>query len=430
MNHGISSRDSLLGTANVQREPHRGRERVRIRRRREHVESRRVDDVVPPVQPVPHAADRLSVPASDDRFDAALCQSRERVRRSPALPATIRSPINWGPPGARSSRAVSPALEQASTRGRTVGSMGSRPKRCGERAAATTLHVRRSRFGRRPSTSWDSRTRAARSASTDRSPDRTSRTFLLGAPHSAAIAFGNAEKSLRGRSSNAYVTDDWRINPTLTVNLGLRWEYESPFSEGLGRLVNLDVASDFTVSHAQLSAPSFEPDRTGMQPRLGLALRPDRWIVARDSRRMGHLSQHVRLSVDCLDAGAATAAVENTEHRKYCRAAADAGQRIQRTGKGLVEQLRRRSGFSRQLRAQLAGVGSARSAGVAHGHRHVSRNKGQPSACRSSCRIPIRLGAANPCAACPSGFVYLDVEWQLTEERRAAAGATGGCGRV
>ena len=43
--------------------------------------------------------------------------------------------------------------------------------------------------------------------------------FLLGAPHSAALAFGNADKLLHARSLNAYMTDDWRINPTLTLEL-------------------------------------------------------------------------------------------------------------------------------------------------------------------------------------------------------------------
>lgn len=97
--------------------------------------------------------------------------------------------------------------------------------------------------------------------------------FLLGAPHSAAIAFGNADKSLRGRSANAYFTDDWRMNPTLTVNLGVRWEYEAPFTEALGRLVNLDVARDFTAA-APVVGATLKPDRRGVQPRLGMALRP------------------------------------------------------------------------------------------------------------------------------------------------------------
>lgn len=97
--------------------------------------------------------------------------------------------------------------------------------------------------------------------------------FLLGAPHSAAIAFGNPDKILHGRSMNAYITDDWRINPAVTVNLGARWEYESPFTERLNRLVNLDIAPGFAAAVPVVGA-TLVPDWSGVQPRLGIALRP------------------------------------------------------------------------------------------------------------------------------------------------------------
>lgn len=36
----------------------------------------------------------------------------------------------------------------------------------------------------------------------------------------------------------AYVQDNWRLTSTLTVNLGLRWDYSSPFGESSGRQAN------------------------------------------------------------------------------------------------------------------------------------------------------------------------------------------------
>ena len=111
--------------------------------------------------------------------------------------------------------------------------------------------------------------------------------FLLGVPQTSSIAFGNADKYFRSSTSDAYLTDDWRISPGLTANLGIRWEYEAPMTELYGRLVNLDVAPGFTaVSTVLASDPVgsltgqhypdslIRPDRRGFQPRLAIAWRP------------------------------------------------------------------------------------------------------------------------------------------------------------
>lgn len=111
--------------------------------------------------------------------------------------------------------------------------------------------------------------------------------FLLGIPHSSAIAFGNAEKYLRSFSYDAYVSDDWRVSPSLTVNAGVRWEYEAPITERFGRLVNLDVTPGFTAVSPVVAGSPFgpltgrsypdslvHPDKRGIQPRVGAAWRP------------------------------------------------------------------------------------------------------------------------------------------------------------
>jgi hypothetical protein len=111
--------------------------------------------------------------------------------------------------------------------------------------------------------------------------------FLLGLPQTSAIAFGNADKALRANGIDAYVNDDWRASATLTLNLGLRWEYEAPFTEARNRLVNLDIARGFTAAQPVLAGTATGPltgepygrallsaDRSGIQPRLGVAWRP------------------------------------------------------------------------------------------------------------------------------------------------------------
>ena len=111
--------------------------------------------------------------------------------------------------------------------------------------------------------------------------------FLLGIPATSSIAFGNADKRLQATNADAYLVDDWRVTPTLTVNAGVRWEFESPFTEIGNRLVNLDVAPGFTAATPVLAsdgmggttdrrypASLLRPDWRGVQPRLGVAWRP------------------------------------------------------------------------------------------------------------------------------------------------------------
>jgi len=111
--------------------------------------------------------------------------------------------------------------------------------------------------------------------------------FLLGIPDTSTIAFGNADKYLRGYGADAYLNDDWRVNPSLTLNVGVRWQYNSPFYEKYGRLVNLDVAQGFTaVTPVVANSPTgaltgtqypdslLHPDKHGFMPKLGLAWRP------------------------------------------------------------------------------------------------------------------------------------------------------------
>ncbi|MGH9238287.1 MAG: carboxypeptidase regulatory-like domain-containing protein [Vicinamibacterales bacterium] len=102
--------------------------------------------------------------------------------------------------------------------------------------------------------------------------------FLLGLPQTSTIGFGNPDKAFRGQSYAAFVNDEWRIRPNLTLTYGVRWEYETPITEAQGRLANLDVAPGFSavnlVTASGGSDALVRPDRSGLQPRLGIAWRP------------------------------------------------------------------------------------------------------------------------------------------------------------
>jgi trimeric autotransporter adhesin len=97
--------------------------------------------------------------------------------------------------------------------------------------------------------------------------------FLLGVPATSSIAFGNADKNLRAYSSDAYIDDDWRFSPTLTMKLGARWEYDSPMVESQGRLVNLAITPGFTAATPVLGT-LLKSDPRGIEPRLSMAWRP------------------------------------------------------------------------------------------------------------------------------------------------------------
>lgn len=111
--------------------------------------------------------------------------------------------------------------------------------------------------------------------------------FLLGIPDTLSIAFGNADKYYRWSSYEAYIADDWRVNPNLTLNIGLRWEYSAPITELYGRLVNLDVSRGFSeaspvvannpvgpITGMNFADSLVDPDKGAFQPRIGVSWRP------------------------------------------------------------------------------------------------------------------------------------------------------------
>jgi hypothetical protein len=111
--------------------------------------------------------------------------------------------------------------------------------------------------------------------------------FLLGVPDTSMLAYGNADKYFRSYSSFLYLNDDWRVSPGLTLNLGIRWEYNSPITELYGRLVNLDVGPGYTsvapvvannpvgsLTGQKYADSLVNPDKHEYIPRFGLAWRP------------------------------------------------------------------------------------------------------------------------------------------------------------
>ncbi len=115
--------------------------------------------------------------------------------------------------------------------------------------------------------------------------------FLFGTTsvYSAANEF---EVHLRQTLHSAYAQDDYKFLPNLTLNLGLRWEYGSPYSEKNNYISNFDPASQtiFTTAPGAVAGPYVtpvsgsggvynktlvNPDLTDFAPRIGFAYAPD-----------------------------------------------------------------------------------------------------------------------------------------------------------
>lgn len=118
-------------------------------------------------------------------------------------------------------------------------------------------------------------------------------SFLLGNPASGSIT-PSPSISMQTLYYAFYVQDDWKITPRLTLNLGLRYDYESPRTERFNQLTNFDFAATPPLTAAGLDlkgALAFvntgglprhnaNPDRNNLAPRIGLAWRlNDRTVI-------------------------------------------------------------------------------------------------------------------------------------------------------
>lgn len=80
----------------------------------------------------------------------------------------------------------------------------------------------------------------------------------------------------------AFIQDDWKVRPNLTLNLGLRYEYTTPFyGSGENTNVNFDFASGQLVFPSSGDKYLMDPDRNNLAPRLGFAWQatPERVVV-------------------------------------------------------------------------------------------------------------------------------------------------------
>lgn len=97
--------------------------------------------------------------------------------------------------------------------------------------------------------------------------------LLLGLPTLSIVARNDNDQALRTRSYNFFVQDDWKASPHLTVNAGLRCEYNTPPIDAHNRMVVFEINQKklLPVATGGVSRSGLRPDRNNFSPRLGLS---------------------------------------------------------------------------------------------------------------------------------------------------------------
>jgi hypothetical protein len=108
-------------------------------------------------------------------------------------------------------------------------------------------------------------------------------SFLLGTAAVIEQDFTLAWVGLRGTEFGYFFQDDWRVNSRLTLNLGLRYEYFTPFNEVANRIANFDVSdarikiAGFNIGPRAGVLPNFD----NWAPRAGFAFKASNRTVIR-----------------------------------------------------------------------------------------------------------------------------------------------------
>ena len=105
--------------------------------------------------------------------------------------------------------------------------------------------------------------------------------LLLGDPHLSNVSrsfagpTGNTVTGFRTTSLNYFAQDDWRVRPNLTLNLGVRWEYNSPVIDKYNHLGTFDpsVPGDIRVATPQ-KQNLYDVSKKQFAPRFGFAYTP------------------------------------------------------------------------------------------------------------------------------------------------------------
>ncbi len=140
-------------------------------------------------------------------------------------------------------------------------------------------------------------------------------SFMLGSVTRADFTRDQASWLPRWWSHALYFQDDWKATPKLTLNLGLRWQYESPFNTKYGQQSQFSpTATDpLTGRQGALLHPKgllAKRDWNNFQPRIGAAYNFHPRLVFRGGFAMNTLDLFTNGLLENFDEYLATGVVE------------------------------------------------------------------------------------------------------------------------
>lgn len=164
---------------------------------------------------------------------------------------------------------------------------------------------------------------------TQRNPNVTSSTegfalasLLLGVPSSGQMSHNPTPASASSYWAT-YIQDDWKISQKLTMNLGLRYEFDVPRTERFNRLSYFDFDAPSPIANRVRANPFFNPadlqgaivfvdednrrqvktDRNNFGPRIGFAYNVAPKTVIRSAYGLYYMPSHVQAAGHSGSAG-------------------------------------------------------------------------------------------------------------------------------
>ncbi|MGI8959625.1 MAG: carboxypeptidase regulatory-like domain-containing protein [Bryobacteraceae bacterium] len=103
--------------------------------------------------------------------------------------------------------------------------------------------------------------------------------FMLGFPDQTMRQVGSPLAYLRQHIYSTYLQQDWQATPNVSINLGIRYEYNSPYRETRDKLLNLDYSTLPAPPRLVNVREASDPNRTNFAPRAGIAWRLPRFFA-------------------------------------------------------------------------------------------------------------------------------------------------------